>query len=142
MQGSEARSLLHPLLLLLICEQPGHGYDLINRLSCLGVPDVEPGHVYKVLRSLERERFLVSVWVTSGAGPARRRYELTPRGRADLEAWMARLAQLDHMLDVCLTRWAKASAALDDRPGTGPAAQPLREPRGQSLNGRRSYIVS
>jgi poly-beta-hydroxybutyrate-responsive repressor len=109
MHGSEVRSLLHPFLLLLIFERPGHGYELIDRLTCLGVPDVEPGHVYRVLRSLERDRLLVSDWVTAGAGPARRRYELTARGRADLEAWTSRLSQLDHVIDTCLDRWARAS---------------------------------
>ena len=123
MHGSEARSLLHPFLLLLICERPGHGYDLIHRLSCLGVPGVEPGHVYKVLRSLERERMLESAWLTSAPGPARRRYQLTARGRAELEDWMARLAQLDHTLDACLARWAKVSAVSAGHPLNGQRSQ-------------------
>ena len=33
MHGSEVRGLLHPFLLLLIFERPGHGYDLIERLA-------------------------------------------------------------------------------------------------------------
>jgi PadR family transcriptional regulator len=126
MHGSEARGFLHPFLLLLICEQPGHGYDLINRLACLGVPDVEPGHVYKVLRSLERDNLVVSAWLTSEPGPARRQYQLTAGGHADLAAWMARLAELDHMLDACLARWAKVSAcpgAHASQPVTGSAVQ-------------------
>jgi PadR family transcriptional regulator, regulatory protein PadR len=110
MNGAEVRSLLHPFLLLLILERPGHGYDLIDRLECLGVADVEAGHVYRVLRGLERARLLASSWVTSDAGPARRRYELTAKGAADLEAWMARLAHLGDVLDECVARWTKASA--------------------------------
>jgi poly-beta-hydroxybutyrate-responsive repressor len=126
MPGGVMRGLLDPFLLLLIYECPGHGYDLIERLGCLGMADVEPGHVYRVLRNLERERLLVSAWVASGAGPARRRYELTAGGLAELEAGMIRLTRLGHLLDACLTRWAKAS---------GPA--------GPSRNGRRDpYIVS
>ncbi|WP_344958372.1 helix-turn-helix transcriptional regulator [Actinomadura miaoliensis] len=126
MDGSETRGLLHPFLLLLICEQPGHGYELIDRLGCLGVSGVEPGHAYRVLRNLERERLVVSTWVTSDAGPARRRYELTREGHADLEAWMARLARLREVLDSCLLRWSRADRA--------PSGSP---------NGRRgSYTVS
>ena len=109
MHGSEVRGLLHPFLLLLIFERPGHGYDLIERLAALGVAEVEPGHVYRVLRHLERERSLESAWVTSQTGPARRRYELTAKGLADLESWTERLAQLDRVIGACLTRWAKLS---------------------------------
>jgi PadR family transcriptional regulator PadR len=115
------RSLLPPLLLLLIYERPGHGYDLIDRLSRLGIAETEPGHVYRVLRNLERQRYVVSVWVTSGAGPARRRYELTEAGEAELEAWMARLTHLDQVVDSCLSRWAHACGTR--APGAARAAQ-------------------
>ena len=54
MTGTEVRGLLHPFLLLLLLERAGHGYDLIERLTGLGIPDVEPSHAYRVLRSLER----------------------------------------------------------------------------------------
>lgn len=111
MPGSELRGLLPPVLLLLLHERPGHGYDLISRLSALGVADVDPGQIYRTLRGLERERSLVSVWVTSASGPARRRYELTAEGLADLEARMAGLSRMDHVLDACLTRWRARQAA-------------------------------
>ncbi|MFF5261513.1 PadR family transcriptional regulator [Actinomadura viridis] len=137
MYGSEARSLLHPFLLLLICERPGHGYELIDRLACLGVPDVEPGHAYRVLRNLERERLVVSTWVPSETGPARRRYELTREGLADLGSWMARLARLGEVLDACVTRWGKAAARAAAR-GTDASAPGPRPPGGRVPGGRRS----
>jgi poly-beta-hydroxybutyrate-responsive repressor len=111
MNGSEPRNLLPPLLLLLIFDRPGHGYDLIERLGGLGAADVEPGHVYRVLRGMERDHSVVSTWETPGTGPARRRYELTVKGRADLEAWVERLSQLGTVIDACLARWAQASAS-------------------------------
>jgi poly-beta-hydroxybutyrate-responsive repressor len=119
MHGRELRGLLPPLLLLLVFERPGHGYDLIDRLGTMGMPDVEPGHVYRVLRGLERDRSLISVWETAGAGPARRRYELTAEGRQALRTWTVRLAQLDQVIDACLRRAAGAF------PGTaaGPAGR-------------------
>ncbi|SEG68684.1 poly-beta-hydroxybutyrate-responsive repressor [Thermomonospora echinospora] len=109
------RGLLHPFLLLLIFERPGHGYELIERLGRLGAAEVEPGHVYRVLRGLERERLVVSTWVPSDSGPARRCYELTPDGLAGLEAWMGRLARLGQVLDSCLARWGKASQSSSRR---------------------------
>lgn len=123
MYGTVLRGLLHPLLLLLILERPGHGYDLIERLSCLGVEGVEPGHVYKVLRNLERQRLLVSVWVTSDFGPPRRRYELTAEGLAELKASMDRLGQLNDTLDRCLARWANMPTVPAEHPLNGRTAR-------------------
>lgn len=108
MEGGEVRGLLHPLLLLLICERPGHGYDLIERLDRLGAGGAEPGQVYRVLRALERDRLVVSAWIPSESGPARRRYELTAEGLAALEAWMARLGRLRAVVGACLARWDEA----------------------------------
>lgn len=109
MEGNEIRSLLHPFLLLLIYERPGHGYDLIERLARMGVPGVEPGHAYRVLRGLERARLLRSAWEPSGTGPARRRYELTAEGMADLESWVPRMGAFAELLGSCVNRWATAS---------------------------------
>jgi PadR family transcriptional regulator, regulatory protein PadR len=112
--------MLQSFLMLLIHERPGHGYDLIERLADMGMADVEPGHAYRVLRGLEREHLLTSRWVPSGAGPARRHYELTPEGLADLSARMSHLARFGSVLDGFLTRWREAS---------GPGAGRTRETR-------------
>ncbi len=110
--GRELHGLLQPFLLLLIFERPGHGYNLIDRLKAMGLPDVEPGHVYRVLRSLERERSLISGWETAGAGPARRCYRLTAKGRDDLRSCLAGLAQLHQVIGASLQRSAGAFARL------------------------------
>ncbi|MER5333733.1 helix-turn-helix transcriptional regulator [Micromonospora sp. NPDC002717] len=123
MHGRELRSLLHPFLLLLIFERPGYGYDLIERLEAMGMSDVESGQVYRVLRGLERDRSLLSMWEAAEAGPARRRYELTAKGRNDLRSWIARLAQLDHVMDAFLRR----SADAFDRPRGGSRHRSCRQ---------------
>ncbi|WP_243708783.1 helix-turn-helix transcriptional regulator, partial [Actinomadura sp. GC306] len=102
--------MLRPFLLLLIHQRPDHGYELIERLARMGVADVEPGHAYRVLRALERERLLTSSWVPSDSGPARRRYELTPEGLTELQTRMSALAHLETVLETFLHLWSERSA--------------------------------
>ena len=116
MQGYETRNLLQPCLLLFVLEDPSHGYDLIERLNAIGMENIEAGHVYRVLRGLERDGLVQSTWITPGTGPARRRYELTSRGLAELDLWAQRLDEMRGLLDTYLERWARVSAHADVLP--------------------------
>lgn len=80
---------LEPCLLLLLVEKPAHGYELIDRLNQIWlVPEKQdPGAVYRNLRRLERGGMVKSQWDTSGRGPAKRLYEVTPEGEKRLAAW-------------------------------------------------------
>lgn len=81
------RNFLRPCLLLLIAEQPSHGYDLLERLSEIGYQRAEPGGLYRTLRLLEQEGLIASDWGTSVVGPRRRTYWLTEDGMDWLHAW-------------------------------------------------------
>jgi Transcriptional regulator PadR-like family len=68
----EPRNFLQPCLLLLLREQPDHGYELAARLRPMHDGDGDAGGVYRALRSLERQGLVRSEWHTSDVGPARR----------------------------------------------------------------------
>lgn len=79
---------VEPALLLLLREQPTHGYDLLERLPELtGEQRVEMGNLYRLLRGLEDEGIVSSQWDSASPGPAKRRYELTDAGRRLLDQW-------------------------------------------------------
>jgi poly-beta-hydroxybutyrate-responsive repressor len=81
-----------PAILLLLRERPAHGYELLERLPELtGEQRVEMGNLYRLLRALEEEDLLSSQWDETSPGPAKRRYEITERGRALLDQWVAAL---------------------------------------------------
>jgi PadR family transcriptional regulator PadR len=105
--GGAPKNFLRACLLLLLKEQPGHGYDLVERLRDFGI-EKEPGGVYRVLRALEREGLLYSAWETSSTGPARRGYELTWEGEEMLAEWSETLATTRRLLDHYLSRYHKA----------------------------------
>jgi len=77
-----------------------HGYDLAGALTDNALTDsrIEPGALYRTLRRLEERGLVVSVWDVSGAGPARRMYDLTPSGEDHLSDWLVVLERMSRSL--------------------------------------------
>ena len=107
--GGQPRNFVLPCLLLLLCEGPAHGYDLVERLVPFGFTS-DPPVVYRNLRRMEAEGFVESSWDTSGKGPARRVYRLTVRGRSHLDAWEMAVRYQRGVLDAFLVRHATMAA--------------------------------
>jgi PadR family transcriptional regulator len=81
-----------PALLLLLREQPAHGYDLLERLpEVTGEQRIEMGNLYRLLRALEEEGLVSSEWDGAPQGPAKRRYAITPAGERLLDQWVEAL---------------------------------------------------
>jgi PadR family transcriptional regulator PadR len=83
------RNYLHGCLLLLVAERAGHGYDLVARLSELGIASVDPPAVYRALRAMDEDGLLEASLDDSGPGPVRKLYRLSQSGAATLQAWAA-----------------------------------------------------
>ncbi len=101
------RSFLRPCLLLLLREQPAHGYDLLERLRPFGFVREDPGGLYRALRALEAEGLVRSSWEPSSEGPDRRIYQLTRAGMEDLHDHAKTLAGTRASLDVFLSRYGE-----------------------------------
>lgn len=78
-----------------------HGYDLVGAVNDNALTDsrIEPGALYRTLRRLEENGYVVSAWDVSGGGPARRLYELTSEGEEHLREWLAVLERMAQSLD-------------------------------------------
>ncbi len=81
---------VEPCVLLLLFEQPTHGYDLSEQLNRFGFDPLKQdmGAIYRVLRKLEKEGIVKSQWEAGGTGPAKRLYEVTSEGIKYLEGWV------------------------------------------------------
>ena len=82
MSADLIRGHLDGLLLAVLAEAPGHGYELAQRLhersgGELGVPD---GSLYPALHRLERAGLVASAW-SKRDGRRRRVYRLSRAGR-------------------------------------------------------------
>lgn len=109
------KKFVRPALLLLLLEQPAHGYELLERLQPLGFHRSDPGGLYRNLRALEDTGLVHSSWQQSAVGPDRRTYELTRAGREELHAHAKALAATSHTLEVFLSRY-REFVALNTTP--------------------------
>ena len=98
---------VEPALLLLLRERPRHGYELIELAPDLaGVERVDVGNLYRLLRGLEAEGIVESVWSGDLPGPAKRTYTLTEAGHRVLDQWADALARMRGEVSTFLERYA------------------------------------
>ena len=106
-----------PALLLLLREQPAHGYELLEELPGLvGGERIDMGNLYRVLRGLEDEGFVRSEWVPGVPGPAKRMYELTDAGRRLLDGWADALRENQTLIASFLARYDEREEVNDAPP--------------------------
>lgn len=86
---------LKPFILSVLSEGESYGYEIIQRVHKLTGGEVRwtTGTLYPLLHSLENGGLLESFWRAAEAGPDRKYYRLTRKGRQALQAekrqWMS-----------------------------------------------------
>jgi DNA-binding PadR family transcriptional regulator len=132
------RHFLYPAILLLLAEEPRHGYRLIEPLTSLGFGPVERPQVYRALAELERDGLVRSWLEPPTAGSARHVHALTADGQQALEAWMSVIAQERACLDRVLEKYwycnAHRLAVVKTAPGES-AVQTRPDTSDESVNG-------
>ena len=103
----QRRPLLTSCLLLLLAEEPSHGYELAERLKQWGFDLPGPGPVYRELRALEDSGLVRSAWSPPKSGPVPRVYELTAAGRRALDRAATDLGELEHVIQEFHSRHGK-----------------------------------
>lgn len=99
------RHFNYPAVLLLIAEEPRHGYRLVDALLRLGFGPVDRGSIYRTLADLEHDGLLESWAAPQVAGSTRQVYALTAAGRERLDQWMGILADEHQRLSDVLKRY-------------------------------------
>jgi PadR family transcriptional regulator, regulatory protein PadR len=84
-------------IVLLNASQPGYGYSLINQLQEAGV-SIDQNTLYPLLRRLEKQGLLSSVWDTTEARP-RKYYKISDAGR--------------EVLDELIKEWQKTNLVIE-----------------------------
>lgn len=98
-------SLLEPMLLFFLKQQPRHGYTLLAELDAKGVQSIHPSVVYRALREMEDLGWIQSDWETTKTqGPPRRIYQLTDLGIIVLQKWEQELMNIQGLIGQILNR--------------------------------------
>jgi PadR family transcriptional regulator, regulatory protein PadR len=102
------RGTLEYCVMALLRSRERYGFDLVRALSETGGMVTSEGTIYPLLSRLRRDGLVATTWRESRAGPPRRYYRLTPRGRGALEEFVR--------------EWGRFRDAVDDflKGGAGP----------------------
>jgi len=88
---------VEPVVLLML-KQKGrsYGYDLAGELAQYALTDaaIEKAALYRTLRQLESNGYVISDWEAQPSAPARRVYSLTAQGEMHLLEWADVLGSL------------------------------------------------
>jgi PadR family transcriptional regulator PadR len=80
-----------------------YGYDIVKRLGAVGGLVMGEGTVYPILSRFKREGLVETTLEESPEGPARKYYQLTPRGRQMLGKMLAVWAEVRDGIDQVAT---------------------------------------
>lgn len=73
-------------LLLLLSQEESHGYILAEKLTNFGFSkdELNIGTLYRTLRKMEKDGYIISKWKEGGQGPKKRVYQITETGKSML----------------------------------------------------------
>jgi PadR family transcriptional regulator PadR len=102
---------VEPFVLLLVAQGPTYGYKLIGELDELNVaPEgIDPGMVYRTLRSMDADGLMTTEWGLEGDQP-RREYRLTEEGACALEDWIDVMNERKRLIEHFLERGSAITA--------------------------------
>ncbi|PHS30337.1 MAG: PadR family transcriptional regulator [Alkaliphilus sp.] len=113
---------LEVCLLLLLHDEAGYGYGLIEQLAYFGFKEDElnVSTLYRTLRKMENDAWVTSYWEEGGPGPKRRVYMITENGKQELAQWVMILKARKARITRLIERYEDLdiSKGLEDEHGT------------------------
>jgi DNA-binding PadR family transcriptional regulator len=110
---------MHPAILIVLSGSGRHGYEIARLLQTMPTsrgqaPDMTG--IYRCLRHMQRQGYVVSKWERSDNGPSRRVFSVTSAGRACLRRWLATLRAYGTAIAQLLMQGRRAVALADAAP--------------------------
>jgi PadR family transcriptional regulator PadR len=115
---SMPRRFLNPSIMLLLAEEPSHGYALLDKLVAMGVAEkrLPLPLIYRALTYLEVKRMAGFQFKKhEGRGPARKIYHLTNKGRKELASWSESMEDISKFIDGFQERYEKVEESWEEQ---------------------------
>lgn len=93
------KGTLEGCVLAIIARTETYGYEISQQLQAYGFGAIPEGTIYPLLLRLEKNALVRATYRPSELGPRRKYYRLTPRGRAELEAFFVSYRALTTAVD-------------------------------------------
>lgn len=106
------KEILTAWVLLMLEEGASYGYDLRRELAARQL-STDPAALYRALRKLEHDGWVESRWMKAVAGPRRRFYRLTAKGRRNLDEIAGLIATIRDVHDTFLRSYMERLRARD-----------------------------
>jgi DNA-binding PadR family transcriptional regulator len=130
------RRFLLPAILLLLSEEPRHGYVVMKELRSFRFGNVDRPSVYRALAQLEADGYLESWSESPQLGRTRHVYGLTAAGEQVLRSWMGVIKDDRDCLDRVLRRYQATGSADAVAPGRPCRWWPRRAAQGSPSSPR------
>src|SRR5699024_3977083 len=88
------KGILDGCLLAIIKNKEVYGYELADKLETYGFHSFSEGTIYPLLLRMQKEGLVTSTLKKSTAGPRRKYYSLTQKGKQELEIFIKRWGDL------------------------------------------------
>ncbi|MBI5725809.1 MAG: helix-turn-helix transcriptional regulator [Planctomycetes bacterium] len=117
--GKNLDRFIQPAVLAILADGPIHGYRIVQSLARLPAfkgrrPDA--AGVYRFLKAMKDRGLVTSAWDLSEGGPARRLFDLSPKGRACLVRWADVLAEYQKQIGLMVKLLKKTLGGFSRRP--------------------------
>ena len=89
---------VEPCILLLLSKGSSHGYGLMEDLEKHCGEKVDIGNLYRTVRRMEMDGWVISDWTKNESGPERRIYTVTQDGLDFLKSAVSSLAHTDKLI--------------------------------------------
>jgi PadR family transcriptional regulator, regulatory protein PadR len=88
------KGIIDGCILAIIKGKEVYGYELAETLDSYGFESFSEGTIYPLLMRMQKEELVTSTLKKSTAGPKRKYYSLTTKGKEELQNFMDRWATL------------------------------------------------
>lgn len=112
-EGNNLDKLIHPAILTVLAQEDLYGYKIVQRIAetpMFNGQKPDGTGVYRSLKSMEKQGYVISYWNLADIGPAKRIYKITRAGEECLLHWIETLKDYRDTIGKMLEEAQKVTA--------------------------------